>query len=642
MTKSLVTYCLDVTKAVLADHLSFVPAARRGVERDISRLSSLAQTRGLPLFTLDLPALGKHFDKCLSDGLYVKPDLPISRSIKASPAIPRLFSGLLEEVFEPSGRVRKDACIQSIATLRQVYNLAKKLKIECKRSRTAEAVREFYAIESELIPPTLDWLVEFDFDAEDAEDLSLRTFRDPGGPLFPQWNPGKPHIEETCQKVFDIIFGMMQPFSAASSSFRHGHGAVSDGKLGEFFKYDFPTWSDRLDSVFPSAEFAFANYLTWAAAASQGTTPRREEVPSTVLSVPKTQKGPRLIAKEPTANQFCQQAILAYLEEQISQSWLGIPIKLRDQTQNQLFAKRASETGSHWTVDLSSASDRLSCRLFERVCRRNPTLLNAVRASRSAYSIQKIDKRLPKMLALKKLATMGNASIFPLQSIVFCGMAVAAVCISRQLYPTILNLRKIAREVSVFGDDIIVPTDAGHLLVGMLQHFQLKVNISKTHATGKFRESCGVEVYDGVDVTPAYLQLPPNRRQPASVLSAIDVSNNLFKKGLWKAADHVKRLVPTNEVLVVAPGAECVGFLSFVGSPKYRTYWDDDLQLEYVRGLTLTSKVERTEPNTDGMLLQYFTEGTELPPFSEWRSGYTCRPRQALRRGRVPVRQLAG
>lgn len=642
MTKSLIGYCLDATKMVLLDHLSFVPAASRGIHRDISRLSSLAETRGLPTFTLDLPALGKHFDKCLSEGCYVKPELPHSATLKASPAIPRLFSGLLEAVFLPSGLVRTDACVQTIQTLRQVYNLSKKLKIECARSRTASAVAEFMAIEAELAAPSLNWGGVSDFTQDQVDSQDLGNFYGVCGPMFSNYEPRVATIEHVCQNVFDILLGTMEAFKPLEWPYRHGPGAVSDMKVGRAYKYAFPTWSERLATVFPLEELAYANYLNWASAASLGALPLSEERPSRLIAVPKTQKGPRLIAAEPTANQFCQQAILAYLEKQIRHSVLSRSIKLRDQTQNQVMALEASKTGSHWTVDLSSASDRLSCRFIERAFRRNLPLLNAIRASRSFVCQQNVDKRYPSYVYLKKVATMGNACIFPVQSIAFTAMAYAAICFTRKLRVTQLNLRSIAQEVSVFGDDIIVPKDAGPLLVEVLSHFQLKVNTDKTHSSGFFRESCGVEAYAGIDVTPAYLQLPPNRRRPASILSAIDVSNNLHKKGLWKTADYVKTRVPSKEILTVAMDAECVGFRSFVGSPQYKLYWDESLQESYVRGLVLTSKVDRTKPDHEGMILQYFTEGTNLPEFSLWESGYTCRPRVTLRRGRVPLRALAG
>jgi hypothetical protein len=58
--------------------------------------------------------------------------------------------------------------------------------------------------------------------------------------------------------------------------------------------------------------------------------------------------------------------------------------------------------------------------------------------------------------------------------------------------------------VSVYGDDIIVPTSCYTMLVTALQFFGFELNKSKSYASGPFRESCGADYYLGEQIRPFY------------------------------------------------------------------------------------------------------------------------------------------
>jgi hypothetical protein len=88
---------------------------------------------------------------------------------------------------------------------------------------------------------------------------------------------------------------------------------------------------------------------------------------------------------------------------------------------------------------------------------------------------------------------MGNATTFPVQSLIFWAVCVATLESSGFHQPN---------EVYVFGDDIIVPAVATPLIMETLAAYGLKVNQRKSFYIGAFRESCGVDAYKGVDVTP--------------------------------------------------------------------------------------------------------------------------------------------
>jgi hypothetical protein len=54
----------------------------------------------------------------------------------------------------------------------------------------------------------------------------------------------------------------------------------------------------------------------------------------------------------------------------------------------------------------------------------------------------------------------------------------------------------------VFGDDILVPTAIAPSVMEDLETFGLRVNRLKTFVHGHFRESCGVDAFNGINVTP--------------------------------------------------------------------------------------------------------------------------------------------
>ena len=653
MAKSYEKGTLGVVRGILADAMQCYPHLHREFERDYARLSKGVDTRGLSVLTLDLPALGKHLDRCLSDTIWSEPHLPFSRRAGPRTVIPRLFGGLLRMVFHPNGVLRDDLDVNAIAFLRQLYAVAKKVKIDCDPSRTFGAIREFYEIESSLPPPSLDW----NGDGFVAEDASLLSFED-YDPLRHPDNLFSSTRQELRTSIFlrnlqtiaDYGAWALGMFDPEAHSPKHGPGAVSD-LSGREFKFTFPFWSDRLERVFPYDEFAFANYDHWIDAVTDEKVASSIEPMAKLIVVPKTQKSPRLIAAEPTSHQWCQQIIWSYFRARYQASTLGEFVSFGDQTRNQILAKRASIQGSHCTVDLSSASDRLTCKFVERLFRRNPFLLEALYSSRTRYLRQDIDKKSPPLCRLKKFSTMGSACTFPVQSHAFLMIALSAVITVRGLPPTPRSVADLVGEVRVFGDDIIVPDDAGSLLCEALGNLDFKVNQSKTYRIGRFRESCGLEAYAGVDVTPAYFLRPPEATKPETVVSALEASNNLHSKGFWNAAEAVRRTLPQGlSIPVVGPVSGAMGVRSFVGTSldSMRTRWSNELQRIEVRTTVASAKVTWVDPSHHGQLFQFFLEDPAskrgpgpLAQGLQWRSGYADRPRTRLVRRWVDQSELA-
>lgn len=643
-------YILAAYEGVLADYLDLYPADRVHVERDYSRLHMFVKSRGLTVFTVDLPAYAKHFDRCLADGLLTFSGLPLSRGKRGCAPIPRLFWGITRRVFDESGLLRSNPDIDAIRFLRQLYNTGKKFKVACNDSRTYDSVQEFFRIEEVLPSPTLNWGGD---ELDDIDPVDLRFYEDPGqthsDDLFSTTENGNCEGESvrasllspchTLHSVSDMI--------AAQLGFptelrpKHGPGAVSDQRRFEN-KYLFPTWSNKLESVFPFSQYGFANEGLWADAVSQGLDGFvNHEPPSVLIAVPKTAKGPRLIAKEPIAHQWMQQALRDFFERRIPETALAGCIEFRSQDRSRMLALRASLTGDSWTVDLSSASDRMSLWLIERMFRRNKMLLSMLHATRTRWLINRIDKHAPLGVILKKFAPQGSACTFPLQSIVFSIISIACVLHSRSLTPSYRTIREAAKEVQVFGDDIVIPSDAGLLLTEMLHHLKLKVNTSKSYGTGKFRESCGMDAYDGHDVTPFYIRSFPKRSNPESVGSSIELVRNAFNKGFLKAAWHLRLLISSKiryaNLPEVLPDSGALGWPSRLGfDPNaQKCRWNHDLQRQEYLVPVLVSK-SRTKPNEGSTgLLQYFTEAPS--PDIVWKAGINQKPVQSIRNRWEPI-----
>jgi len=627
---------LKIAYGVLRDAISIYPQDHVDLHRDFDRISLLIEQRGISVFTLDLPALGKHFDKCLSTGSYTTSSLALSASINKSTPIPKLFRALLLRVFDYSGLLLQSPDINSIACLRQLYAFGKKVRIDCKEEIVDETISIFYQVDRSLPLPSHNW-ESSSTSFQLCDHPNRHSFFDYGMCTTPTHSEGggmrdhQHRLLQVCQQVADILSATLGVFDPEQWNCKHGPGAVSDPR-GSPYKYDFSNWSDKLEARFPSSLFAYANYDHWISSLGTQAELSSIEPSSKLVCVPKTQKGPRLIAAEPSEHQWCQQAIWNFLEIRCKSTWINGFVRFRDQTFNQEGARRASLTGDYWTVDLSAASDRLTCRYVERLFRMQPSLLDALRASRTTSITQKISGRHPELYKLIKFSTMGNACTFPVETLGFLVPALAALIIARDLPVTIKSLSSLKGEVRVFGDDIIIPSDAGPDLQWLLEYFSFEINEAKTHKTGFFRESCGLEAYRGYDVTPAYWLQPVVGRHPASVSSNVECSNNFHLKGWWHAADAIRSTVQLRNIVAVPIDAGCFGFKSFaVTGPTSRMRWNTKLQRTEFRTLKIVSSNPKTPAEGLGALVQYCTERPS--PDIQWMSGHALRPCIKLRTG---------
>lgn len=604
---------LGLYGAIFEDCAVEHPAIRSTFERDYSRLQVAVVENGLPFFTIALPTAGKWFDHCLSEGRLVEPRPPHFGVKGKGDRRPAFLNGLFSLIFEPDGTLLSTPDISAIKSTRQVLLVLKKLEMECESKYTAKAVEDFHEIEKSLpAPRPHTWNSDIPswsslsghpiWGVRDDDDRQTHMF-DVADPLLQlDFNPNWEGLRRFSARVLSE-FGEFEP---AGIREKHGPGAVSD-REATYVKYDFKYWTERLESVFPydwhaSSDYSVPAYVTYREFASQ------------MHAVPKTQSGPRLIAAEPTCHQWIQQGILRWLEAGISSSVLRQNLDLRDQEPSRAAALEASRSGLLTTVDLSSASDRLSCRLVEFLFQVNRPLLDGLHASRTR-ALRALDGEL---VLLKKFASQGSAVIFPVQSIVYTILALWACGIAsgKTEYHDIIQAGK---QVRVFGDDIIVPKDAYPVLAGLLKTCLLKVNALKTHDSGFFRESCGMDAYANVDVTPAYLR--KFYRPPAETLASVaECSNNFHKRGFWRVAQWLDSTIPASEfkLMPVGEGFGAIARFSFCGNDvnHLRSRENVDLHRPEVRILDVTSRDTRRRGDGNGSLTQFLREqqGQEFGP----------------------------
>lgn len=639
MRKSYDSHILGLYDAMLKDVASTYPHLQKDLRRDYSRLLSCMDTRGLSFFMIDLVDFGKHFDKCLSSQRLIRSNMVHQRPYKKGTVIPRLFKGLLSRVFHVTGELRIDCDIAAVTYLRQLYFAVKKFRMECSNDKRTKALESFFATEASIRRGSREW----DYDDPRWPDDNLihfgqasRGHHDSQGDLFS--NEEEASVGDGCldllQEVADVLSSQIGVFDPYTWRAKHGPGAVSDQK-GGLSKYEFPSWPEKLGRVFPLEDFAFANYSCWADSVSNSEDVGRfsqHEYPSKLILVPKTLKSPRLIASEPVSHQWCQQVLKDFFQSRSEQTFISSFITFRDQGPNGVLALEGSQSGALSTVDLSEASDRVSLWSVERLFRRNTSILDALHATRTRWCVNTIDKKLPRFHKLRKFACMGSACTFPVESLLFLAIALTAALYEKGLRANIKNIRSLKGKVRVFGDDIIVPTGSVEYLKALLEANGLKVNQQKTFDSGRFRESCGVDAFEGHNVTPGYIMTVPTRSRPESVLSAVAVHNNFVSKGYFRTANLMRTLVlrECSHIPEVATGSGTFGLWSGANpsKPKIIRYNRELFRLEAFVTQPY-SRVKKVRDRGNSMILQYYTERPS--PQDPWVGGVTSRPSTFLR-----------
>lgn len=287
---------------------------------------------------------------------------------------------------------------------------------------------------------------------------------------------------------------------------KHGPGGVSGhGRTSLEIKYKDLT-SDAL------LKYAFGTPW-WISSKIPSTLDR---ISSTIF-VPKSYKTFRTISMEPATLQYHQQSIWGEIDRVVASSrFLRSRIGFHEQERNQKLAAEGSFHRNYATIDLSAASDSVSYALVKKVFR-GTKLYRYLIATRSSRTL------LPdgRLVDLKKFAPMGSALCFPVETLIF-----AAIC------QYVTREHGVSGDFSVFGDDIIVPTQCAEDVMITLEVLGFRANREKSFFDPEcwFRESCGAEYCDGFDVTP--MRVSRKYRNQDDVVHAgslVDLANTAYQ-----------------------------------------------------------------------------------------------------------------
>ena len=383
---------------------------------------------------------------------------------------------------------------------------------------------------------------------------------------------------------------------------KHGPGVTADGLIGNQ-KYRQTNWPARLEKILPSGEMLLPNWRYYDHLDEVDIIEPGHELPVKVVDVPKTLKAPRIIAIEPTAMQYAQQAVYGLILDSIeSHDTLSKIIGFSDQSPNQRLAREGSLNGNLATLDLSEASDRVSNQLVRDMLHNWPHLHEAVDASRSRKAA------VPGfgVIRLAKFASMGSALCFPMEAMVFMTLIFMGIEQELKRPLRVSDVKRLQHEVRVYGDDIIVPVHYVTTVVDIFESFGIRVNISKSFWTGKFRESCGREYYSGHDVSivKARHSFPTQRKDATGIISMISLRNQLYFAGYWQTCkwldERILEVIP--HYPVVLPSSPVQGRHSFLGYETQKM--DDELHRPLVKGYVVHSAIPENSLDDVGALLK--------------------------------------
>jgi len=471
--------------------------------RDFKTIASRVKDEGDSFVTITLPSFCKDFESSLRDGRIGPSFFPNFRKVGCRPAF---LQDYMSKVFDSNGYLLDNPSIACIQAIRQICLFAKKILRPCSGSRNSSAIDSFVRVENEI-----------------DDSIQLES-------LF-----------QVFSKVADIVISSTLDNSHYEELVpRHGPGAVIE-KLTSNKKWFFRQWTDRLEQVLPASEFLVPSVSDDIQDILQSVNfvPPAQEPPVKVVFVPKTLKTPRVIAVEPVHMQYVQQGILRWMTPRIeSGRFTAGHVNFTNQQINQSLAERSSVDCKLATLDMSEASDRVSYLMARHLYKSNPFLWDMIDACRSTKA------KLPngKILSLKKFASMGSALCFPTEALIFFTIIVASRIARAKLPVSSHSVYTLSRDVYVYGDDLIVPADEASAICADLELLKLKVNKTKSFWTGKFRESCGSDFYDGSKVTPCYLRrdLPADRTDASAIISIVSTCNQLFDSGYKRTAIFLK------------------------------------------------------------------------------------------------------
>ncbi|DAD50061.1 TPA_asm: RNA-directed RNA polymerase [ssRNA phage Gerhypos.4_11] len=544
----------------------------KGTDRDYLTICRRAEHEGDSFLAVTLPIL----DKALLQGLEHR-RFECPSNFRRKGALPLFLRGLLSKVFdEKSGILLENPCKGCIELVHLICMSFKKLQLSPKNEQqlVKKAEKEYSMIEKSVI---------------DLSDVPERELH---------------HFDAVCS----IVLSRLDDFESTDIQCKHGPGSVYE-KLTPNEKWRYTYLSSQVDErldelgfneVFDPYDIEFEPVVDIRGSKAS------------VISVPKNSTAVRLITVEPFLNQFIQGGLKKYLWSYIQKCPLRHCLALDRQDLNQKLALDGSKTGDYCTIDLKSASDLLSDELVHFVFRKNEKFQKLLISSRTSFA-----KFGTAEFLLKKFAGAGNATTFPIQSYVYAMICISAILDREGRKPTLKNVEASASRLRIYGDDIICRTEDAVVVMNWLTTFGLRVNSGKSFLKGNFRESCGVDAYDGVDITPVYVRHYPSddtSLSPKALTSLVSCSNLYFKRALYNAADFLKNLVEDylGPLPLVSEDSPVLGWHTRQNAYTF-SKWCTEYQRFKTRGYFIKAKKRLDTLSGYPALLKFFHSPCEGP-----------------------------
>lgn len=484
LVKTLTAFLRDVGKQFQVTALD--------TQRDTAYVLRRLEREGISFVTKTLPSFGKHLDRCLANGKYTP--FPSFRKDRNG-ALPLILRGLTCEVFSNDGTLLDTPDCDAIRLLRQFAFMYYKVDGEYPPALVESCIRKFVEVDNSLT--SCDSLTPDKYGYIYQTQLIIEQ-------LFKDFNP------------LDII----PDVGPGQCSTRQGHE--------ERYKPSYCYQAIHEVYHFGSYYYVGMNHLQ-DALRKEGLIPKAPAGVSRLATVPKDSRGPRIICMEPHEYMWFQQGLRRAMVEHIERHPITAGhVNFTSQQVNRDLALSSSRTGLFATLDMKEASDRISKDLVEELFHNVPKLRDALLALTTDGIVLPDGTYLRK----RKFAPMGSSLCFPIMSIVHFALGCAAVMLH-----TNVSLQEAKRKIYVYGDDIIVARDTAQILFEVFPLFDLVFNKDKSFTDGHFRESCGVDAYRGVDVTPLRVKTRTiSRRKPASLVTALAYFHGFFNRGLWECA----------------------------------------------------------------------------------------------------------
>lgn len=248
---------------------------------------------------------------------------------------------------------------------------------------------------------------------------------------------------------------------------------------------------------------------------------------SQATTVPKTSEIDRMIAIEGTLNMFFQQGLMVYMYDLLKS--FGVDLATAPDRQRYM-AYLGSITAEIATVDWEGASDSVLRDLVEQQF--PPVWFAVLDQVRHEYMEITYPNCNPQRVKLPMMSTMGNATTFPVESIIFYSFMVAIESYKKDASNSDYDDFQVYRSsVGVFGDDCAMPSNSVQMFLDILSDVGMKPNRDKSYWRNEgFRESCGHDYFCGRNVRPVYIRSEP----PTSILEGeawvYKHANQLIKK----------------------------------------------------------------------------------------------------------------